>query len=324
MAEVTTGDLQIQIAGLSHKLRIVDGGWLPSTNWLKEHLIVPEFKDKFLEIHKEIVKNPVSEYWEAAGFDGIAAGIEKLYEGEGLGTAFKYWMSTGAGAFAAIVVGGIGVYLTGKLTSIQRTLQQWGDPNRLIRAYDADGNITRQSRTDVEARERRVANGGTSLADLPPTANFDGLRAQLELLIPQMEKFNDKAPAFLRDFAKLPKESAARKAAEGVKKVADAIKDVDHQRMPLVSSGMGKITGAVRNSDPKKTKKFADAIGKLKLAMDGLDVNSVPKAGTLGPAATAARDLAQHTGTLSGRMRDFAQAVRDLNAEMGGGAAPSH
>ncbi|MEU6623562.1 hypothetical protein ABZ926_22705 [Streptomyces litmocidini] len=324
----SNADLSSQIIELKTQVSIADEFQITLAGHYQSILTsrLDYLKGKIEDIHKEIVKNPVTEYWEAAGFDGIAAGIEKLYEGEGLGTALKYWLSNGAGAFAAILIGGIGVYLTGKLVSIRRDIQELlsrhlpGATPGLIRGYDENGNVTPQTREQIEARERRVANGGTSLADLPQNANFDGLRTQLGLLIPQMEAFNEKAPAFLRDFRKLPKESAAQKAARGVKAVADAVKEVDHQSMPLVASGMGKITGAVRNSDPKKTKKFADAIGKLKLAVKDLDVDKVPKMATFQNAANAAKDLADHTGTLSGRMRAFAEAVRDLNNEMSGGA----
>lgn len=176
-------------------------------------------------------------------------------------------------------------------------------------AASADGT-SRTSRTS----ETASPSGG--IADLPANANFDNLRDQLTLLNPQLETFNKHAPDFVTHFKKLPTESKATKAAKGVKAVAEAVAGVNHQAMPLVSSGMGKITGAVRNSDPKKTADFAKAIGQVKSAMDGLDVDKVPKVATFQNAANAAKELAQHAGTLSGRMRDFATAVRDLNREM--------
>ncbi|MGA5063121.1 hypothetical protein ACPB9E_04950 [Streptomyces exfoliatus] len=202
-------------------------------------------KEKIDEIHKEVVKNPVTEYWEAAGFDGIAAGIEKLYEGEGLGTAVNYWLSNGAGAFAAIVIGGIGLYLAGKLTNIQRSIQAAVRPSGLIRAYNANGDVTLQSRRDVEDRERRVANGGTGVADLVSNpANAEQARKLREQLVPlnkAVGKFDRLAPSFLESFRKLPSERKAEKAANGVTKISDAVKLVDRPALKEVAESVEKL-----------------------------------------------------------------------------------
>jgi hypothetical protein len=274
-------------------------------------------KEKIDEIHKEVVKNPVSEYFEAAGLDGIAAGIEKLYEGENLATAFKYWGSTVAGGMAALLIGALGVYLSGKFVQLRRTIQELVSRDGLIRGYDANGDLTRQSRTDIEARERRVANGGTSLTDLPPTANVDALRGQLERLNPELLKFNNRAPSFIREFRKLPTESKATKAAEGVKRIAEAIAGVNHAEMRPVAEGVNKINNSMRNADPRKVEKVAKAVGKLKTSMVGFDATKLPKAGDLQGSDTAMNNLATATGTLRTKLREFASTVRDLDQVIG-------
>ncbi|MEE1817466.1 hypothetical protein PUR59_20870 [Streptomyces sp. SP18ES09] len=329
MAEVTTEDLSVQIAGLNHKLRIVDGGWLPSTEWLKVKLapldLLADMKAKIEDVHKEVVKNPVSEYWEAAGFDGIAAGIEKLYEGEGLGTALKYWLSNGAGAFAAVLVGGIGVYLTGKFVSLRRDMQELisrlpGGTPGMIRGYDEHGNVTRQTRDDIERRERRVANGGTSLADLPgsaATAQIGPLRDQLENLNKEVLKFNNRAPAFLQSFRKLPTEAKAEKAAKGVERIATAIAGVDHTRMQPVAEGVNKINNAMRNADPKKVEKVARATDKLKTAMLGFNPAKIPKAADIRGTDTAMTNLAAATGTLRTKFNELRLTVQSLDQQLG-------
>ncbi|MFH8623919.1 hypothetical protein ACH4A8_18715 [Streptomyces vietnamensis] len=324
MAEVTNEDLSIQIAALRHHNRVVDGGWLPSTEWLRGKLApldhIADMKSKIEEVHKEIVKNPVTEYWEAAGFDGIAAGIEKLYEGEGLGTALKYWLSTGAGAFAAMVVGGIGVYIAGKLTGIQRSIQEFVSRDGLIRAYDENGNVTRQSRTDVENRERRVANGGTSLADLPSstdTARIGPLREQLEKLNAELLKFNNRAPAFLQSFRKLPTYAKAEKAANGVEKIATAVAGIDHSQMRPVAEGVNKVNNAMRNADPRKITKVAKATDKLKAAMLGFTPTKIPEGTKLEASARGMDSLTAATGTLRTKFNELRQTVQSLDQELG-------
>ncbi|GAA3072642.1 hypothetical protein GCM10017562_45140 [Streptomyces roseofulvus] len=327
MAEVTTEDLSIQIGGLRHYVRKVDGGWLPTTEWTRQHFaptfkLVEELKKQSDEMHKEIVKNPVTEYWEAAGFDGIAAGIEKLYEGEGLGTAFKYWMSNGAGAFAAIVIGGIGVYLAGKLTNIQRSIQEFFSRDGLIRGYDADGNVTRQTREAIETRERRVANGGTSLADLvgneTNVAQTRALREQLALLNPEVLKFNNRAPAFIRNFDLLPNERKAGKAAAAVDKIADAVGRINKDALASVARNIGKLADRMGQADPLHLSKVAEAIGRLVAAAKDLKPEMIPKARPIQDTATAMDNLAQKVQPLEQALRELRTATGQLNTVLDG------
>ncbi|MFD3660236.1 hypothetical protein ACFWVF_06455 [Streptomyces sp. NPDC058659] len=294
-----------------------------------DNMLPFDFVKRFADMFEELQKEPWTEYFEAMGLDGFAAAFEKNQEKN---EDWKSWLfSAFTGLFIPLVGAMIALMFLTNFKIIQRLAQKaifnglfrWIPSFRdKIFAMDADNRAPKFQRTeDVKKREQQAGGG---LASLPETANFDGLRRQLEGLIPQLEKFNAHAPAFNREFRKLPSEGKATKAGNGVKAVADAITGVNHESMPLIATGMGKISDAVKTSDPKKTTAFANAIGKLKTSMQGLDVDKVPKMATFQSAANAARDLAQHTGTLSGRMNAFAAAVRELNGEMGGGgAAPS-
>ncbi|MFF1507780.1 hypothetical protein [Streptomyces sp. NPDC058326] len=283
---------------------------------LEKHLPMG-FIGKFEEMYKELHKEVSSELFEAFGLDGVGAAVEKLHEGHE--DKWKYVGWAIAGIFVPLAIGALVIVFRRVILEGFRALQIAMTGKAYVTKENQKG-FERLTKGEIQERER---NAGGGMASIPETANFDGLRTQLEKLNPELRTFNTQAPDFKSNLRKIPSVSQAEKAATAVKKIADAVATVDHERMPLVSSGMGKINGAVRNSDPKKTKKFADAVGKLKLAMDGLDVDKVPKVATFQNAANAAKDLAQHTGTLSGRMRAFAEAVRDLNSEMGGGAPAS-
>ncbi|WP_128980723.1 hypothetical protein [Streptomyces roseicoloratus] len=296
---------------------------------LTERHLPTSFITKIDDMHKEIVKNPVTEYFEAGGFDGIAAGVEKLYEGEGIVTALKYWGSNFAGVLAAAVLGVVGIYLAGRFSGIQRSLQQllnWRQRDlpraqRSILALDENGDARSQSRRDVEARERRVANGGTSLADLvgndTNVAQTQALREQLALMNPELLKFNNRAPSFLQSFRKLPTEAKATQAANGVKKVAEAATGINHGQLLQVADGVNKINNAMRNADHRKIGKVAKAVGKLKDAMQGFDPKDLPKSSDLGPAATKMGELADATETLRTKFRELSGTIQSLDQALG-------
>ncbi|MEU3691518.1 hypothetical protein [Streptomyces narbonensis] len=292
----------------------IDGDPLPTTGWMKNLLapvnkLVEDLKAQQDKVAEEVVKPTWEQVMEKLGLGPVAEIIKKGIEG-GIGAAIVAGIVALGGIIVPLLMIALGAFLVFQL-------QKWHaskNANNETVGMRADGSFGRRNFNDIQNERNGVVGGG--LADIPQDANFDALRSQLTLLNPHLETFNKHAPDFVTHFKKLPTESKATKAAKGVKAVAEAVEGVNHQAMPLVSSGMGKITGAVRNSDPKKTSDFAKAIGKVKSAMDGLDVDKVPKVATFQNAANAAKDLAQHTGTLSGRMRDFAAAVRDLNREM--------
>ncbi|MEU7038070.1 hypothetical protein ABZ958_30945 [Streptomyces sp. NPDC046237] len=262
------------------------------------------------DIHEEVSKAVSTEFLEGMGLDGFAAALEKLWEGKNI---VPYVVS----ALLGLLVPAIGVYLAGKLNQISRDIQQVRNPDRQILATDENGDIRPQNRDDVERRERRIANGGTSLADIPETANFDNLRNQLTTLNPHLEKFNDLAPAFIREFRKLPSESKATKAASGVKKIAEAVAQVEPTTMQPVATGIGKIKDAVATADPRKITKVAQAVGKLQTAMDGFEPNRLPDATRIQSSADAMKNLTRETGNLRTKLREFASTVQTLDQAIG-------
>ncbi|MGW2202196.1 hypothetical protein [Streptomyces sp. NPDC001774] len=278
-----------------------------------DSLLPYDFAKRFAEMHEELIKAPWSEWMEAAGLDGFAAAVEKISEGKDFWTVLPYAI----GAFVGLAVPALAVYLGGKFNQFSRDFREAISRDGLIRGYDANGDLTRQNRQDIEARERRVANGGTSLADIPETANFDNLRNQLTTLNPHLEKFNDLAPAFIREFRKLPSESKATKAANGVKKIAEAVAQVEHTTMQPVATGIGAIKDAVATADPRKITKVAQAVGKLKGAMDGFEPTRLPDATNIQGSADAMKNLARETGTLRTKLREFASTVRTLDDVIG-------
>ncbi|MFJ9578830.1 hypothetical protein ACIRQF_20945 [Streptomyces sp. NPDC101191] len=271
---------------------------------------IKQIGDNYQELHKELS----SEILETLGLDTFGAALEKFHEKSA--EAWKYALA----AFGSLLIPALGVYLAGKLTSIQRSIQQLGDPNRLIRAYDADGNIRPQSRTDVEARERRVANGGTSLADLPSsadTARIAPLTAQLVDLNAQVLKFNNRSTAFFQGFRKLPTDSKAKKAADNIKKIADAVTGIDHSQMQPVAEGVNKINNSMRNAEPKKVEKVAKAVGKLKDSMLGFQPTKIPDGPKLQASADAMKNLASETGTLRTKLNDLRGTIHSLDQQIG-------
>ncbi|MFE6071101.1 hypothetical protein [Streptomyces sp. NPDC056525] len=340
MAEVTTEDLQLQIAGIRHYVRKVDGGWLPTTEWLKQKLapleeLVSSMKGKIDDIHKEVVKNPVSEYWEAAGFDGIAAGIEKLYEGESIGTALKYWTSTIAGAVAALVIGALGVLFVANAQYLQRTLQAaisrlFTGRSTVLATSNSGRGIRPQNRDLVEGREAAAGGGLAGLTDPPNPA----------LLNPLFEKLgavNRRILVFNNGVRKLPSASSLAKTAEAVGKVNTVISAANPEKIDLVADKADKLVKALQDYDPKKVpdpkkleklnaamadsnptqvKAMATATGKLASAQRHFDPKKIPKARGLESAAKAAerlaeagRDVAQAFNTLKTKAQEAAQAM---------------
>ncbi|MEV7564516.1 hypothetical protein [Streptomyces tanashiensis] len=272
------------------------------------------------DIHTEATKNPWTEFLEATPLGALAPALEKWFESKEDGQV-KWWQW-----LLAAIVGGVLLALLpaikGFFVNLARDLQTYergGDNSkearalRTIRSKNADGGWSRQLRGDVEAREKRQWEGASSIADIPATANFDGLRGQLANLNPHLEKFNGQAPDFKANLRGMPSLSKATKIADAVKKLGEA---VDPTQTPLLAKALGKINEAVTYSDPPKTTAFAKAIGKLKLAMKDFNADRVPTAAALGPAAQQAEELARHTTTLTGNMRGFADAVRELNSQM--------
>ncbi|MFI8518974.1 hypothetical protein ACIGEZ_14275 [Streptomyces sp. NPDC085481] len=272
------------------------------------------------DIHEEATKAPLTEWLEAAGLDGVAAGVEKIKEGKNFGTIWPYFAS----AFMGLAIPAIGLLLAAMSINIVRNVTE--KITGRILAGNANGGWSLQNRTAVEQRENRVFNGGTSLADIPPGTNFDALRNQLQTLNPHLEKFNDQAPKFTREFGKLPKANAITKTADAVEKIKNALTGLDTDKITALAKALGKLTGAVKHHDPKKVpdpgkierlntamaaanpaaiKEMATATGKLASAQRHFDPKKLPKAGSLSSAARAAERLADAG-------RDVAQAFNNL------------
>lgn len=276
-------------------------------------------------------EGPLTEWLEAAGLDGVAAGVEKIYEGKNFGTIWPYFAS----AFVGLAIPALGLLLAARSTDIVRNISERFLGR--IPAVNENGGWSLQNRQAVEQRERRVFNGGTSLADIPATANFDNLRTQLQQLNPHLEKFNDEAPKFTTEFHKLPKASAVTKAADAVDKIKNAMTGLDTDKITALAKALGKLTGAVKHHDPKKVpdprkldklnaamaaadpakiREVATATGKLASAQRHFDPKKLPKAGSLSSAARSAerladagRDVAQAFNNLKLKAQEAAQAM---------------
>ncbi|MFC9591728.1 hypothetical protein ACFTUC_18300 [Streptomyces sp. NPDC056944] len=314
MAEVTNEELSIQVAGLRHYLRKVDGGWLPTTDWLKQQLapinkVVEDLKAQQDKAAEEAAKAPWEEWMETVGLGTLAEIIKSSLEG-GIVGALGAIGTALAVIIVPVLLATLGAFIVSKI-------QTWhaGRNGGFTYAPDQEGVLRRQRLTDIQAQQN--GGGGSLLDQIPADANFDNLRAQLQLLNPELLKFNNRAPSFIQSFRKLPPEGKATKAANAIKKIADAITGIDHGQMQPVAEGVNKINNAMRNADPRKVTKVARATDKLKAAMVGFDATKIPKSSDLGPAATKMGELATATGTLRTKLREFASTVRDLDSALG-------
>ncbi|MER8042283.1 hypothetical protein [Streptomyces sp. NPDC094032] len=285
------------------------------------------------DIHEEVTKAPVTEWLEAAGLDGVAAGVEKIYEGKNFGIIVPYFIS----AFMGLAIPAIGLLLAAKSIDLVRRITAAVTGGRVLAANE-NGGWGLQNRTDVENRERRVFNGGTSLADIPAGTNFDGLRNQLSTLNPHLEKFNTEAPKFISEFRKLPKVNDVNKAADAIDKVKLAVDAIDTDKVTATAKALGKLTGAVKHHDPKKVpdpkkieklnlamtsanpaaiREMATATGKLASAQRHFDPKKIPKSGSLSSAARAAERLAKAGGDVAQAFNNLRLAAQRTASELG-------
>lgn len=292
-----------------------------------ENMLPFSFAERFKSMYEELQKEPWTEYLEAMGLDGLAAAWEKYQESRTDETIqWRNWLYAALGGMIlALVVPVIALLVASKFTDLHRSLQALIFRRNRILALNENGQVRLQNRTDVENRERRVANGGTSLADLVAdpanAARTAALREQLEKINPELLKFNNRAPTFIQQFRKLPSESKATKAAQGVEKVSKAIADVNHANMRPVAEGVNKINNAMRNADHRKIAKVATALGKLKDAMDGFEPTRLPKSSDLGPAATKMGELATETGKLRTKFEELRGTITSLDQVIGAATA---
>ncbi|MGW6389366.1 hypothetical protein ACWFR1_02425 [Streptomyces sp. NPDC055103] len=257
---------------------------------LKKHLIdvVPRITTEsfFLpivqqikEIHTEVTKNRNVELLEATPFlGGIAAAWEKWYESkeEGADVQWQLWLAAALGGMALVT---LLPAIRGVIVNWWRDAQARGDDNKRVWTKNADGGWQREALGNVKAREQRVWNGGTSLADLvSDPANAERARKLREQLVPlnkAVDRFDKLAPTFLESFRKLPSERKATKAANGVEKISEAVKLVDRPALKEVAGSVEKLNkesglastarkmGELTNKTETLRKKFQDLRGTI-------------------------------------------------------------
>ncbi|MER7533580.1 hypothetical protein ABTX77_02160 [Streptomyces sp. NPDC097704] len=332
MAEVTNEELSIQIAGLGHKLRIVDGGWLPSTEWLRGKLapldLLADMKSKIEDIHKEVVKAKKVEILEQLGMDHLAAAYKKLTE-EGWSAARDYFIAAVASTVVPLIGGALVLILSAWALKASRGIQE-----RLFRGFvlartESGLGIWPQRRTDVETREANTG-GVLNTANIPDPATLDALKLALADLNPKITAFNTA-------IRKVPRAGSLTKTADGITRVKTAVTGLDTDKITALAKALGKLTGAVKHHDPKKVpdpgkidrlnaamaganpaaiKEMATATGKLASAQRHFDPKKLPKARGLESAARAAnkladagRDVAQAFNNLKIKAQEAAQAM---------------
>ncbi|MEU7070956.1 hypothetical protein AB0B30_21585 [Streptomyces narbonensis] len=280
---------------------------------------------KIKDIHIEVVKHKKTEMLEMLGLDKIAAVHEKYQEAKlDDKVAWWDWLTAGLlGIIPLIVIPALALFFKGKIIDWFRNRQAGGDENKPIWTSDGNGGLHKESLKSINAREARQFNGGTSLADIvQDETNAEkarNLTKELQPLNGELLKFNNRAPDFLRQFGSLPTPAKAKKAADVLQKISDAIGRINLTAFTTVANGIARIVDQTGKANPQHVIAVADAIGKLVLAAKDLKPEMIPKARPLQDAANAAKDLAQHTTTLTGNMRGFAQAVQALNREMNPG-----
>ncbi|MFJ9827294.1 hypothetical protein ACIRSU_23490 [Streptomyces sp. NPDC101160] len=330
MAEPTNEDLSIQIAGLGHRLRIVDGGWLPSTEWLRGKLapldLLADMKTKIEDIHKEVVKAKKVEILEQLGMDHLAAAYKKLTE-EGWGAARDYFIAAVASTVVPLIGGALTLMLTAWALKASRDFQARIFGGRVIARTESGLGIWPQRRTDVEAREAN-AGGVLNAANIPDPARLDALKLALADLNPKITAFNTA-------IRKVPRAGSLTKTADGITRVKTAVTGADPDKITALAKALGKLTGAVKHHEPKKMpdprkieklnsaiagtdaneiKKVATAIGKLSSAQRHFQPRSLPKARTLESAARSAERLARAGGQVATAFNTLRNAARDAAA----------
>ncbi|MFE3073105.1 hypothetical protein [Streptomyces sp. NPDC059247] len=296
------------------KKHLVDESPKVTTQEWMTTLFAPYFK-KFDDMHKELTKEKPTEWMEAAGLGGFSAAYEKFKEDDS-------WWQYLLAAFIALAIPAILLALALNLRTAQQATQAFisgmftksrGDNRTILATQDGSLLPRPQKYGDVKKAQAAAAGGITAVGD---GANLEALRGKLEALTPELQKFNRAAPAFNREFRKLPSENAATKAATGVKKISEAIKDINQEQMKPVASAVNRINNAMRNADPQKITKVAKATEKLKTAVTGFEPARVPKADPLQKAADAAKNLTEQIGPLNRSLDSLRTAVGQLNTAL--------
>ncbi|MGW6537550.1 hypothetical protein ACWGBV_26185 [Streptomyces sp. NPDC055051] len=288
---------------------------------LTERHLPAQFITKIDDMHKELVKHPVTEWLEAAGLDGIAAGFEKIQENTDWKTYLPYFVSAVVGSVIAIAAPLFALMFVSKLQIFQRGLQtrlfDWlaaKFPTRLghlsTRTVALNDQMTGPGLVDRTHLNNREAMAAGGLGALPPNANFNDLREQLRQINPHLTTFNGQAPDFVSNLGKMPKPGAVKKIAEAVRKLKEAMTGVDSDKIGQVADAvkkfdpdkfpdprkLDKLNKAVDKAKPETMRAIAKAVGKLVGAQQHLEPQrwqDLPKAQTLSSAAKSAERLAK-------------------------------
>ncbi|MFE9039673.1 hypothetical protein ACFY9F_24605 [Streptomyces sp. NPDC012421] len=260
-----------------------------------------EALDQLKAAHEEVVKSPWQEIMELLGFDKIYKGIEEIFK-NGLVAALPALLLGLTQALLPLIAIVVGAAALAASRALMKKLLN-GD---VITMRGPNGPFSRENAEVVNQRERRIADGGTSVADLvgdPANAqNAETLARALEKLNPQVERFGAKAPSFLNSFKRLPNQSKADKAATVLETMGEAIKKIN----------------------ATKLKKIADGLEKLNKELDTFQPTKLPTDTQLGNTAQAMSDLATQTGTLRDKFRDLRGSITSLDQVIAGSGAGSN
>ncbi|BAU85419.1 hypothetical protein SLA_4535 [Streptomyces laurentii] len=290
-----------------------------------------DISSKIADIHKEATKAPVTEWLEAAGLGGVAAGVEKIKEGEG----FKVFAPYFASALSGLLIPAIGLLMLANFRNFQRLLQG-GILNGVSRitggrfarnqilAMNDNGTFPRlQDRDQVRTREES-AGGLGSLANPPAASTLQPLRDALADLNPKIGEFN-------REVRELPNARSLAKTADSIERIKAAVTGVDASKITQTASALNqfdpgkipdprkldKVNKAMNQADPNKMQQVAKAGGKLVGAQRHLDPErwrQLPKAATLSSAAKSAERLAKAGGQVAQAFNSLKNAARDAAA----------
>ncbi|MFE5631176.1 hypothetical protein ACFQ69_13170 [Streptomyces sp. NPDC056470] len=296
---------------------------------LTERQLPMNFITKIDDMHKELKKDALTEWAEAAGLDGFAATWEKFKEGEN-------WVPYLISAFVGLAVPAFLLILATNLKESQRDLQQLftrflpgSRRNQILATNDSGRGIGWHTRDHVDRREAGAVAGLSSLTDLPDPARLRPLQDALGAVNTRIAKFNT-------EVRKLPSARSLTKIAAAVEKVNTAITAAVPTKMASVAEKLVKIAEgvekynehrldtkalekankAVEKSNPTKIRELAKATGKLAGAQRHFNPENLPNANNLRAAAGAANDLARAGGNLTQAFNTFRTAVRSADSAL--------
>ncbi|GHG10409.1 hypothetical protein [Streptomyces zaomyceticus] len=210
---------------------------------LTEENAAPFIKE-ITDIHEEVVKAPLTEWLEAAGLDGVAAGVEKIYEGK------DNWWTYFIAAFIGLAIPAIGLLLVSKFTDWSRFLQSKVFGGQAYARNEA-GTWSRQDLQAINDRETRVFNGG-GISAIPSEDSLRGVREELEKLTEKITIFNRKAGGFRTKFNKMPSARAIKKSAQGIEAIADALDRITISDVGAMATQADELKRAMEDFKPGK------------------------------------------------------------------------